>query len=251
MMHSQLEAKIAPPRPIAVAKRFCGPPTTGNGGYTCGLLAQFLSDAAAVECTIRKPIPLERALQVEISDHRAKLLDGTAAVIEAAAVDYSFALPRVVTFPEAQAAVKASPAYQDHPFPTCFVCGPERAEHDGLRVFPGPVEAQDGFTNLYAASWVPAREFADDDENGTVRPEFIWAAMDCPTGFAAGFPYEGKLVTGRLAVKLLADLHQGEECVLMSWSLGNEGRKCHAAAALFNGRGVACAIARATWIKLT
>ncbi|MEV4624044.1 hypothetical protein AB0J74_35700, partial [Asanoa sp. NPDC049573] len=25
----------------------------------------------------------------------------------------------------------------DHPFPTCYVCGPERA--DGLRIFPGPV----------------------------------------------------------------------------------------------------------------
>ena len=25
----------------------------------------------------------------------------------------------------------------DHPFPGCFVCGPDRAEGDGLRLFPG------------------------------------------------------------------------------------------------------------------
>ena len=28
----------------------------------------------------------------------------------------------------------------DHRYPTCFVCGPERAQGDGLRIFTGPVE---------------------------------------------------------------------------------------------------------------
>ena len=233
---------------VVVSKRFCGPPTTGNGGYTCGMLAQSLSHAAAVECTIRKPIPIEQSLQVELRDGKALLRDGEETVIEAASTDYNFDLPRPITGKEANRAVANSPAFHNHPFPTCFVCGPERAEHDGLRVFPGPATPQDEYANLFAASWVPAREFAD--EHGIVRSEFIWAAMDCPTGFAAGFPYEGKLVTGRLGVKLLAAIHAEEQCVLMSWSLGSDGRKCHAAAVLYNAARQPCAIAKATWIKL-
>ena len=234
-------------RSVVVAKRFCGPPENGNGGYTCGLVAHTLT-GAAVECTIRKPIPIERALRIDVDGNRARLLDGDELVIEGVATDIDLPLPAPTRFAEAQEAVKRSPAYQNHPFPTCFVCGPERREHDGLRVFPGPVQAQEGFANLFAAPWIPAPEFAD--ETGHVRSEFIWAAADCPTGFAAGFPYQGKLVTGRLAVKILADVRAEDQCVLMSWSLGTDGRKCHAGAALFDSAGNARAVAKATWIRV-
>jgi hypothetical protein len=235
-------------RSIVIPQRFCGPPTSGNGGYSCGLLAQSLPRAVAAECTIRKPIPIERELQIEVADHGARLLDGEEVVIEAVACDYEFALPSPSSYEEAHAAVRNSPAYRNHPFPTCFVCGPDRAEHDGLRVFPGPVAQQSGFTNLFAASWLPAPEFGD--ANGNVKSEFVWAAMDCPTGFAAGFPYEGKLVTGRLGVKQLVPVPVGEPCVLMSWSLGSDGRKCYSAGALFNAEQKVCAMAKATWIRL-
>jgi hypothetical protein len=212
------------------------------------MLAQSFSDASAVECTIRKPIPMEQPLQIELRDGKALLLDGEETVIEASPTDYNCDLPQAITREDARRAVENSPAFHNHPFPSCFVCGPERAEHDGLRVFPGPATPQEGYANLFAASWVPAREFAD--EHGIVRSEFIWAAMDCPTGFAAGFPYEGTLVTGRLGVKLLAPIHAEKECVLMSWSLGKDGRKCHATAVLYNADRQPCAIAKATWIKL-
>jgi hypothetical protein len=234
-------------RTVLVAKRFCGPPDFGNGGYTCGLVAQSLT-AGAVECTIRKPIPIERELRIDLDGDRARLMDRDELVIEAVGADIDLPVPAPVSFAEAQDAVERSPAYQNHPFPTCFVCGPERREHDGLRVFPGPVQAQEGFDNLFAAPWVPAREFAD--ESGQVRSEFVWAAADCPTGFAAGFPYQGKLVTGRLAVEILGHVRAEDECVLMSWSLGTDGRKCHAGAALFDSNGDACAVAKATWIRV-
>lgn len=83
-----------------------------------------------------------------------------------------------------------------------------------------------------------------------VRDEFIWAALDCPTGFACGFSSAGTLVTGRLAVKLRASVRIGERCVLLSWPLGIDGRKHHAAAALIGEDGTARAEAKATWIKL-
>jgi len=83
-----------------------------------------------------------------------------------------------------------------------------------------------------------------------VRPEFVWAAMDCPTGFAAGFPWKGTLVTGRLALEQVAPVYPASPYVVISWSTGSEGRKHHAWAALYDSRGQLCAKARATWIKL-
>ncbi|GAC1643684.1 MAG: hypothetical protein NVS9B15_00280 [Acidobacteriaceae bacterium] len=232
-------------RAIVVPHRFCGPPQSGNGGYTCGLLAQALPDVAAVECTIRRPIPLDTELRVDVTQSVSRLFDGEDVVIEATPKDFEVNPPRATSFVEAQS---ATPAFFEHPFPTCFVCGPERHEHDGLEIFPASSVAQPGFANLYSAVWIPADEFGDD--NGNVRCEFIWAAMDCPTGFAAGFPYTGKLVTGRLALKLLKPLQTGSHCVVQSWSLGEDGRKCHAAAALRNESNVLVALAKATWIRV-
>ena len=233
---------------IVVPARFCGPPTTGNGGYTCGLAAEQLAGSSAVECTIRKPIPIARELRIERRGGAVVLLDADQTIIEAVPTEFQPALPHCITLAQAKSATEHSPAFADHPFPTCFVCGPERQAQDGLSIFPGKVDDQPGFPNLYAALWTPAPEFAD--AAGNVRHEFLWAAMDCPTGFAAGFPYQGKLVTGRLAVRCLAPLRASQHCVVMSWSLGNEGRKCHAAAALFNSNSEPCAVAKATWIRV-
>jgi hypothetical protein len=94
---------------------------------------------------------------------------------------------------------------------------------------------------------MPDREFGDD--NGFLRAEFLWAAMDCPTGFAAGFPTAGKLVTGRLAVQQLKSIRTGAGCVLMSWPLGVEGRKHFSAACLYQDEELR-AVARATWIRI-
>ena len=116
-----------------------------------------------------------------------------------------------------------------------------------MRIFPG-ISGEAAGGHVFACGWQPAREFADGD--GNIKPEFIWSAMDCPTGFAGGFPYMCKLVTGRLAVKLVAPVQAEEKCVIMSWPVGIDGRKHHAAAALFGEDGSVRAEAKATWIKL-
>ena len=51
---------------ITIAKRFCGPPRSGNGGYVCGSLAAFVEGTA--EVTLRRPPPLDRPLFVERED---------------------------------------------------------------------------------------------------------------------------------------------------------------------------------------
>ena len=228
---------------IVIAKRFCGPPDSGNGGYSSGLLANKFSQHA--ECTLRKPIPLERELMIEARNGGGVLLDDREVVIECRVVEVELETRAPVNVSEAQQAAVNSPAMHDHPFPTCFTCGPLRAEGDGLRIFPGQLKGND---NLWAAPWIPNRALANG--NGEVRPEFIWAAMDCPTGFAGGFPWAGKLVTGRLAVTQSKPVWAGEPYVIVSWPLGWDGRKSHAAAALYTSAGELCAQAKATWIKL-
>jgi hypothetical protein len=234
-------------RKILVASRFCGPPTSGNGGYSSGLVAQLVPSPA--ECTLRKPIPIERELRAETRvDGGAVLLDGEEVVIDAAALIGDFEVPR--SFPLEYASKidsrEMSPAFHNHPFPTCFTCGPERNEGDGLRIFPSPIRSST--SEFWVSLWTPSAEFAD--ASNSVRPEIVWAALDCPTGFAAGFPYEGTLVTGRLGVAIDKPVIAGEQHVIVSRKSGAEGRKHHAVAALYGPSGELRARARATWIKL-
>jgi hypothetical protein len=230
---------------VTVPARFSGPPNSGNGGYTCSLLARHAGNPA--EVTLRKPIPIDLEMQITREADHFKLLAGDDLIAEAKPTGIELELIPPVSFADAQRAAEASPAFQNHPFPTCFVCGPQRAAGDGLRIFPGIIRDNE-VGHIFASPWIPANEFAD--AAGNIKPEFIWSAMDCPTGFAGGFPYQGKLVTGRLAVHQLAPVRAGEHCVIMSWPLGIEGRKHHAAAALFGEDGSVRATAKATWIKL-
>jgi hypothetical protein len=241
-----------PVRTVVIPARFCGPPTTGNGGYTCALVASELGGTAQV--TLRKPIPIERPLEIVPRENGAGALlkDAEALIAEGEPIEWQTVTPSglpALTFAEAIKAAERSPAFRNHPFPTCFVCGPQRAHGDGLRIFPGRVEPSAGLpAGAFAAPWIPDASLPN--ANGIVHDEFIWAALDCPTGFACDFPTAGTLVTGRLAAKLFGHVHVEEKCVLLSWPLGVEGRKHHAAAVLLGEDASVRAEARATWIKL-
>lgn len=226
---------------FTVPARFCGPPDSGNGGYTCGLLAAALGGVQ--ECTLRMPVPMAVPLEVERTTEGGQLRYAGKIVVEAKPATIDVTPPPPISTQAAREAMASSPAMDPcHPFPTCFVCGPKRGMHDGLRIFPAPATG-----DIYVAAWVPDPEFGDSRQ--LLRPEFLWAAMDCPTGFAAGFPTAGKLVTGRLAVNQLNNIRTGADCLLMSWPLGIEGRKHFSAACLYQD-GDLCAVARATWIRI-
>ena len=231
---------------IRIARRFCGPPDSGNGGYSAGSLASLL--AGACECTLRKPIPLERDLKTETFDDHARLLDSDEVVIDAVRTEVAPGLQDRVGLQDAKQAAAESPAFSNHPFPTCFTCGPQRTEGDGLRIFPGRISPANADNSVFAAPWIPDSSLTWGGV--VVRPEFVWAALDCPTGFAAGFPWRGTLVTGRLAVEQVAPVYPLRPYVIVSWPTGDEGRKFHAGAALYGPDGEVCARARATWIKI-
>jgi len=216
---------------LTIGARFNGPDGSANGGYTCGRIAELVGGSA--EVTLRSPPPLERALLVEYDGDGLRALDGQAVVAEAVPGPVELEVPDAPSWEDAEAAAARYPGFAEHAFPRCFVCGPERERGDGLRIFAGPL--QDG---RFAATWRPVE----------VRPELVWAALDCPGAIAVGFPDRGETLLGRFAVRIDELPEPQEPCVVLAWPLGENGRKLYAGTALFGESGRPLARARATWI---
>jgi hypothetical protein len=218
---------------MIIPARFNGPPGSGNGGYTAGLVAARLG-GSAVEVTLRRPPPLDRPLAVSADAETVQVHDGDALVASArtSAAERPDAVPPV----SHAAAVEASagyPGFTEHPFPTCFVCGPQRT--DGLGLFPGPLP--DGRT---ATPWrVPA----------DVSVPLVWAALDCPGGWSVltqGRPY----VLGRMTTYVDAVPEPGSDCVVTGRHVASEGRKATVLSTLYGPGGDVLALAAATWIAV-
>ena len=225
--------------PLVIDRRFCGPPDSGNGGYSAGRLAAVLD--GPVEVRLRRPPPLERELDVVGDGDDAVLLDGDAEVARARPAELELTVPAPPSFEQARAVEGQCKAFDNHPFPGCFVCGPDR-HADGLCIFPGPVEDQ------VAATWTPEAELVAAD--GRVRPEFLWAALDCPGSFALT-PEPGKwMVLGSFTVAIDRRPEAGERLVVTGWDRGRDGRKLLAGTALFNEAGECLARARAIWVEI-
>lgn len=216
---------------ISVDTRFRGPRASGNGGYVCGLVAGLVGGDA--EVTLRLPPPLERPLRVERSDGTVTLLDGEDVVAEGRPARVEVARPEPVSFEDAERAALPH-GDPESPFPECFVCGRDR--DDGLRIFPGPVPGRE----LVAAPWIP--------DATTIGPEFVWAALDCPGAYGAGAVGRGAVVLGRLAAHVEALPEPGERCVVLGWSLGEDGRKLYAGTVLRGEDARLLGHGRATWI---
>jgi hypothetical protein len=230
---------------LTIPSRFNGPPSSANGGYACGVVAGLV-DAEEVAVSLRLPPPLERPLEVARDGDRVELREGDTPVAEGAPEELRLEVPDPVTPDQAAAASAAGREHwtAKHPFPTCVVCGPERAAHDGLRVFPGPL--RDG---MFAARWTPDETVGDG--TGWVRPECVWAALDCPTSApVANFGFGPPVVLARLTARLGCSVRVGEPHAIVSWPLAVEGRKRHSACALFDSEQRLLCASRALWIEL-
>jgi hypothetical protein len=227
---------------LAIPARFNGPPDSGHGGYSAGLAASLVDGPA--EVALRAPPPLETELVPERrEDGSAALLDQGKVVLEARSTALDVEPPEPVSVEDAVAAEAGSPFLDDsHPFPTCFACGPRRAEGDGLRLFAGRVGGRD----LFATAWTPAIEFASD--GSSVDPLFVWTALDCPSSAPA--MSGATIVLASLAAELRAPVAVGEPHVIGSWQLERDGRKCFSGVALWDASGGVCAVGRALWIEL-
>ena len=81
-------------------------------------------------------------------------------------------------------------------------------------------------------------------------PEVMWAALDCPSGFAAGVG-DTVMVLGRMAARVLARPRAGPAYCLIAWHAGPaDGRKRPAASALLDAHGGVLAVARTVWVTV-
>lgn len=179
-------------------------------------------------------------------DDRGVLRLGDAIVAEARRVALELQVPPPVSLDDAVAAARAYPGFRAHPFPGCFVCGPDRAESDGLRIFPGAVAGLD----LVAAPWTPDPTLPSPPrEDGCVTDAVAWAALDCPGYFAVARGGAAYLL-GRMTAEVLAPVRVGVRHVVVGWPLGpHDDRKLFAGTALFTVDGALVGRARQTWIR--
>jgi hypothetical protein len=232
---------------VVIPRRFNGPPASGNGGYSCGVLGTLIGESA--EVTLRMPPPLDRELLVDAQneggERRWRIFDGESLIATGRAAEPDVSCPAPVSLDLARAAESAYVGFQRHPFPTCFVCGPERAEGDGLRLFTGKVEGRD----LVASEWTPGASVGTNA--GTVEPAVVWSALDCPTYFGGRLNGYGQFaVLGRLTARLVGPVRVGEAHVVVGWPLGRDGRKWEGGAAVFSAEGELRAVSRGLWIEL-
>lgn len=228
---------------IRIDRRFRGPPTSGNGGYSAGLLAATLGGSDVV-VTLRKPPPLDVDLQVERGDDAAALYDDGSLIATAVRETVELVVPPPPPLEALREAETRFTGFCNHIFPGCFVCGPQREPGDGLRLFTGPLDDGSG---RVAACFIPHHDLADDD--GLLRPEFIWSALDCP-GYFAVSEAAGLAVLGRLGCVIRKPAHCGRALIVTGWPIASEGRKHTVGTALHNADGDLVAAGLATWISL-
>ena len=249
-------------RELIVPSRFRGPASSGNGGWTAGALAALVdhdvpADHAArwptVAVSLRQPPPLDTPLEVgDDGSVTVATLDGQE-VARAQVVDEVPEAVDPVPADEARAAMASYPGLRQHPFPTCFGCGTEREEGDGLRIFPGPVSAAESPTKV-AATWTPHPSLFEDwhayhDDQPRASLPVAWAALDCVGGWAGDLT-ERMMVLARIIVRVQTLPLIGEEHVVVGEARRAEGRKTWTAATLYAADGRAIAVAEHLWVTV-
>jgi hypothetical protein len=233
---------IAEAEAVTVSGRFCGAPNTASGGYIAGLLGRLFDGPARV--SLEPSIPVGQPFGIERLRDGGVVLSGGAGVL-AHAVPASLQLepPTPPSYAEAEWASERYLGFTEHAFPGCFVCGPAREWGDGLAIFPGPFPGR----RLVAAPWAPDPTLFD--KHGAVRPEFVWAALDCPSGFALLEAFgRRKVVLSQLTASLLRPLQVGARWIVMGWPFAAEGRNLLGASAIFSERGELHALASAVLV---
>lgn len=245
-------------RTLVVPQRFCGPKSSGNGGWTSGALAEEVEGCPTdhteawptVEVTLLKPPPLDVPLRVSEADGVVVLsADVATRVAEARRVMRAPAAVAPVTPEEAATAEATYAGFKQHPFPTCFTCGPDREPGDGLRIFPGPVAE-----GRVACTWTPHPSVAEDfhtyhDDVRRASLPVTWAALDCVGGWVGDLA-EVTRVLGRMTTNVSTLPAIGEPHVLVGELRDEQGRKTFTASTMYDASGSVVARAEHIWIAV-
>ena len=231
---------------IQIPEQFNGPPASAHGGYLCGRLAALLP-TSEVAVTLLLPPPLGVELDTRRTGDRISLWHQDR-LLATAVAGGSRQPPEAQTeslgWAAADQPTRSFAGFTRHPFPTCFVCGTNRP--DGMRLFPVAVPDRPG---TVAAAWTPAPELADG--SGLVRPEFVWAALDCPGGWSAMSAEQPEtLVLARMALRLTGQPRCGERHVVLGRLDRRAGRTAWVRTALFDSGGTSLATGVAQWLSV-
>ena len=126
---------------------------------------------------MRIPPPLDTPMEVRRTDTGVELFHKNEMVASGRPATVEIEIPEPPDFAGAQAASRRYRGFESHYYPGCFVCGPDREQGDGLRIFAGPVEPGSGPDGMVATDWVPDDSLANSP--GFVSSEYLWAVLDC------------------------------------------------------------------------
>jgi len=237
---------------LIIAKRFCGPPTSANGGYFAGMVAALAPRAPhasqslptqTVSVRLKAPPPLDTELAVvALADGGIEVRDGERLIGSGSPATLNLSVPPPVEYREAVEASRNYVGFASHRFPTCFVCGVERSQGDGLRIYAGAVAGRD----IVAAPWTPDASL--DRGDGMIRPEFMSAVLDCP-GYYAVTPDDRMMLLAQFTAQLDRPVRVGEACVVVGWGIGSNGPKHEAGTALYGSDGELRGRAWALWVE--
>jgi hypothetical protein len=254
---------------LIIPSRFCGPPSSGNGGYSAGTVSAYAggecpADHArpwpAVTVSLLAPPPLDVPMHLGPDDEGGVVATYDQKPVLSARCSHDEVVDvEPVGADEARAATASYAGLTAHPFPTCFSCGTGREPGDGLRIFPGRVtdaSPDDHGTPQprVAATWTPDDSVAEDyhayvDEQPRASVPVTWAALDCVGGWAGDLE-ERLMVLARMTARLDSLPAIGEEHVLVGLGRGREGRKTWTSSTMYDADGRVVASAAHLWIAV-
>ena len=234
---------------FTVPKQFCGPPSSGNGGYFCGSVASFFD--IPIEVRLKAPPPLDTTMHIQRGADLSAVYAGERLIAQVRPLTESI---EPVPMLDLEAASQCSAeglrgSLINHPFPTCFVCGPQRSEGDGMRVFTGPQED----TSLYGAKWHAHPAWSS---NGTsIDPRYIWSALDCPSSgpaFATSVQADSDIayVLGTLSVEIKGQVQVGEDYSIVCATDEDHERLYRTRVSLYGKDKSLLAAGYAVWIQV-
>ncbi len=231
--------------PFGIPARFNGPPASAHGGYACGSIARLAEPRYGPNVTVslHLPPPLEHPLLLRLGARRGHVLDGADIVATVSPSSVGVPAPAAVPEEEAAAAEQRFTGDSGHPFPTCFVCGGDRAPGDGLRLRPGPVAERPG---VVACRWLPDDSLAD--ASGGIPPVVVWSVLDCPGGWT-GDPAREPAVLGRFTVRIHRLPRIGEPCVVVGQLDERQDRSSLNSTGLYTADGELLGSAGALWLR--
>jgi hypothetical protein len=245
---------------LKIDRRFNGPPESGNGGYVCGEIAKAWNVAQAgdlesgVRVRLQQPPALETRLEITATEDGCGLFRGETLIARAWPESLELEVPEAVDFSVATQAARAFRGHEEHAFPSCFVCGPERSEGDGLRIFTGSLPPNgSSMDGVSAAPWRPDASLGgglSGDDPKIVDPAFVWAALDCPGAFSFPQPEGAVILLGEMCAALPGAVKVDEPCTLLAWKITESGRKHTTGTALYDSTGACLSLARAMWIEI-